>query len=115
MSLVVTRVFYNGDQTLRIAPDKVMRAWTNTGNRQFPEKILFPKSEKEVHMGGFWLKALIAMIIGRALWPGSSNGETGEQSTQDYDRWYDEGYQNGHDEGFHEHDDPDFFDDDFFE
>ena len=62
-------------------------------------------------MGGFWLKALMAMIIGRALWPGSSHGGAGEQPTQDHDREYGQGYE----EGFHEHDDPDFFDGDFFE
>ena len=70
-------------------------------------------------MGGFWLKALMAMIIGRALWPGSSHGGGGEQSTQDYDQGYDQGYDEGykdaHEEGFHEHDDPAFFKDDFFE
>ena len=48
---------------------------------------------------------------------GGSHGDEVEQSSQDYDRGYDqgndEGYQNGHDEGFH--DDPECFDDDFFE
>ncbi len=75
--------------------------------------------EMEVQMGGFWLKALIAMIIGRALWPGPSRGDNTEQSSQDYDRGYEDGYDHGyednHEEWFHEHDDPDFFDDDFFE
>ena len=70
-------------------------------------------------MGGFWLKALMAMIIGRALWPGGSHGDSEEQSTQDYqqghDQGYDRGYDDGYDEGFHESDDSDFFDGDFFE
>ena len=70
-------------------------------------------------MGGFWLKALIAMVIGRALWPGSSHGGSEEQSAQDfqqgYDEGYDRGYDDGYDEGFHEIDDSDFFDGDFFE
>ncbi len=38
MSLVVTRVFYNRDQTLRLAPDKVMGALSEAGDGQFPER-----------------------------------------------------------------------------
>lgn len=70
-------------------------------------------------MGGFWLKALMAMIIGRSLWPGSSHGGSSEQSRQDYDRGHDRGhdygYHDGYEEGFHEYDAPEFLDDDFFE
>lgn len=92
----------------------VMGIWSKTVYGQFPEKILFLQREKEVHLGGFWLKALMAMIVGRALCPGSSHSGAGEQSTQDHDRAYDKGYHDGHEDGFHKHDDLEFLDDDFF-
>ena len=102
-----------------MASDKALGRWSTVGNREFLKKIFFLHPKKEVHMGGFWLKALMAMIIGRALWPGSSHGGAGEQPMQDHDReygqGYEEGYHDGYEEGFHEHDDPDFFDGDFFE